>query len=206
MTTTVIPFDYKIFESYYTNPRNLLMDPSINVKFYHKNVLKYGTKCGNYIMINGKKYYIDHPSSGKFLFSTLRDPDASNVYWDDHYHFGVDNRFQVANHTYKKLSKYHPVIYFHKTVQKENIGRSKQSNCFFLKNLNIYDVLQYDCMNTANSKMNQIVDLTNEDYKNITEIIQRPFLGIQYGGNKRRYKCSTKSKTRKARRYTIHHL
>lgn len=143
MAQQPIVFDYDKFYYYYTNPTNLSMDASKNVKFYHKGQLYYGTKSGTYITINGKQIFVDETfdNSGVY-FSTIRPSTEPGVFWDDHFHFGKQYNFpytdriartkHIASKKQRFSRKYkNPpplvgnVVYFHQTLQIDDRNKTK---------------------------------------------------------------------------------
>jgi hypothetical protein len=187
--TTPIPFDYDTFYDYYTNLNNLKIDRNRSyVKYYFlkkekdirnsKIILIRKRKSGKYIEINNTRLYVEFLNNynKSIIFSILRESEEPGVFWDDHFHFGIHDRFK----------NYNNVIYFHKTTQNKESRNKDSNNCYFLSGQNIEDIKDYDCLQTVSDIMNDHFPLAADDFTYIKEIIQRPFIGKRLGGKKRK--------------------
>jgi len=199
MSTPII-FNYDTFYKYYTNKNNVnrSTDPP-TLKYNDDFTVKSKKKSGKYIFIDGNRLYIDllpknlvaNRVKDALIFTT---PTLINgELWDTHYHFGVRSNFtKPSRGIHSKIN----AIYFHKTTQ-TTTGK-KLSNCYFLTDQDITHVENIECLESS-SRMsgNDKFPMTGPDFAIIREIIQRPFLGVRFGGKTRRYK---RSKTRTCKR------
>jgi hypothetical protein len=188
--TSPIPFDYNIFYNYYKDTNNLKIDPTPRTSKYFENYkIKYDNKNEKYIEIKGKRVYVKVKPNNKILFSILEESDEPNIYWDDHYHFGIvrDFGYTPRNSTIKQPKIIADAVYFHKTIQDPH--NKTRKNCYFLLNQDIRNIQYYDCLESVDGKMGIRFPIETEDYEFIKEIIQRPFIGKKLGGKKRKTVC-----------------
>jgi hypothetical protein len=185
-------FNINRFYSYYTNPRNLQIDPNPPThQFYHGKKLNPSPKTGNYITILGKRIYVEPKNSRiKEILFTIHDPsDRYNL--DNHFHFGIRSKF-----TNNSRGIFYPisVIFFHKTIQNIRESKKDHKNCYFLLNTDINHIEDIDCVETEFDKMKTRFPVGSEDLEIIKRIIQIPFGIPPTSGGKR-------SKTRKNKKY-----
>lgn len=201
-------FDYGTFFRYYTDPRNVTQDVSMQINYYHDNKHLIGETGTTYVTIGGDKYYIKiHPQSRDTLcdgihftlptmFLTPRGPEL----WDNHYHFGMKN---IKSRNQTRRGRRLDVVYFHKTTQDPiNTKNKYPKNCYFLPHEpidNITKIVGIHCLETTTSQMgsNDKFPPGSKDLRVIEELIRRPFYGIHYGGHSRR-------RTKKRRGRTLH--
>jgi hypothetical protein len=201
MTTSII-FDFTAFYNYYTNNSNITVGAPFTMKYYHENTIQTANNSGNYITIDGKKLYISilppNPAKNRIthalLFST---PETINgVLWDTHYHFAVRSKFsQPSRGIHNTIN----VVYFHKTTQTPTTKIPK--NCYFLTNQDVTKIENIECLERKDGSLSSKdkFPITGPDFAIIREIIQRPFLGVQFGGksfNTRKHR-HIKKQTRK---------
>lgn len=174
-------FDINRFYRYYKNKNNLQSDPTKTIyQFYDDHILRTAKKQ-NYIMINGKKIYVDalNPETKKVIF-TIHDPNDPHN-WDNHFHFGIYENFSKKSRQLKRAN----VIYFHKTIQHPHEKEAKR--CFFVLDVDIDHIEEIDCVETDDIKMKDQFPIGSEDFTIIKRIIQIPF-GIPGGKSYRRNK------------------
>lgn len=213
MSTPII-FNYNTFFDYYTNINNIQIDPNPPLVYYYDRYkLKSKPKSGPYIIIRGKKLYIDIVSmkdkmiDNGLLFSMIKTINGKN--WDDHFHFGIVSGFSKSSRNLYKTN----IIYFHKTTQDVSTCEKSRKSCYFVPNQDIRNIELIDCAETNDRKMDSYdkFPISTEDFQIIKDIIQKPFL--QYftpshvspitgtktniTGGKTRRKRSHKRKTRR---------
>ena len=144
-------------------------------------------------VINNDKFYVTN-NKGDILFTFPVFIDGK--YWDFHYHFGVNSNFKD-----KVSKKLIDVIFFHKTEQNPNKKEKNSYNCYFPDKIEIFNVADIICIQETSNKMGNKFPITDNDFKNIEEIIRRPFLGLINGGanNTIRNKKIMKKRTMKKR-------
>jgi hypothetical protein len=186
MTTKTI-FDFTTFYNYYTNNSNITVGAPFTMKYHCKNTIRTANNSGKYITIDGKKLYISilppNPVENRItpaLLFTI--PTTINgVLWDTHYHFAVRNEF-LGPSPPKGKGKVMDVVYFHKTTQ-TSTGKT-MTNCYFLTNQDITKIENIKCLQRQDGYLSNkdTFPITGPDFAIIREIIQRPFLGVQFGG------------------------
>jgi hypothetical protein len=191
MTTPII-FDFGTFYKYYTNKNNVRTSTTpLTLQYYDNFVVKSKKKSGKFIVINGNNFYIDilpkNVASDRItdavLFTT---PTLINgALWDTHYHFGVRRNFtKKSRNIHNKIN----AVYFHKTTQTPT--RKLLSNCYFFTNQDITNVENIECLESGTGSRisgNDKFPMTGPDFAIIREIIQRPFLGVRFGGKTRKH-------------------
>lgn len=176
-------FDFTTFYNYYTNNSNITVGAPFTMKYHRKNTIQTAYNSGNYITIDGKKLYISilppNPVENRItpalLFTT---PTTINsVLWDTHYHFAVRNEFSQRSRGIHNIN----VVYFHKTTQTSTNKISK--NCYFLTNQDVTKIENIECLEKKDGTLSSNeFPITGPDFAIIREIIQRPFLGVNFGG------------------------
>jgi len=216
-----VNFDYNEFLRYYKEPQNYTVDITQNItknyyskpRFNNKKSTKKNKKgyrlntrplSQNFIRVNGKKIYITFIGSNdsEILFTTPIQ-DASGVWWDDHFHFGLNSSFKSKRITQnnRKLN----AIFFHKTIQDPSNNESIAKHCHFEDNIDLkqIDVEDFKCHDDRKHIMSNAFPADSEDFAILKEIIQRPFLhpNIPGGiGGKRRRRIISKTRRRAQRR------
>ena len=203
-------FNYNTFIRYYSNRANVTQEPlpRPTVQFFDGNTgIIYDASLGNTsITVNGTKYYIKQKNNNTIRFSLPTTIPGYPGLWDVHYHFGI--RKIKINHksalSKRQLrQKEQNVIYFHKTIQQPHLQNKKHNNCYFFPDQPIHDVVlipDIDCLETTTSKMTKNFPVGSEDLAVITELIRRPFYGIQYGGSRKKTKKVYRKGARKTKR------
>jgi hypothetical protein len=182
-------FDYGVFLNYYKNNVKTSKNPPI-LKYTNKGGVFSKPTSNKYIFIGGNKVYIS-------ILPANRSPDriadallfitptqVNGELWDVHYHFGVRDQFTNKNRGVKNIN----AIYFHKTSQHST--NIKHKNCYFFTNQDITDVENIECLESGTGSRisgNDKFPMTGPDFAIIREIIQRPFLGVRFGGKTRKH-------------------
>jgi len=209
MTTSIAKnFNYRSFVNYYySDSRNVLVDPAPPTTLYYD---KYGVQHTkvldpNYIVIKNKRYYVQIINNNGNVVVFFTQPVMINgELWDNHYHFGVDTKFDTSNIFHGK-KKGISVIYFHKTIQEPHkIDKKTQTRCYFLLHQPIDNVADIDCLNTKEYKMTTYFPVSGPDFDVVQEIIRRPFYGVQLNGGKRKTRRCKIRKPMTRKRRTIH--
>jgi hypothetical protein len=202
-------FDYNTFYNYYKNESNLIKfdkdQPFAN--FYVKDKKTNRTKLSQdilsdkYIKINDKIIYVKQFGINELLFSIPK--KINNNYWDDHFHFGKDDKFESRN---KKNKDIHSVVFFHKTIQSPENNNKMTTSCYYnpIADIDLKNFENMECIQRGN-KMKEL--FSNDELFIIKEIISRPFKKKTFlealTSKKISGKGGTKKKTRRNPRKSV---
>jgi hypothetical protein len=191
-------FDYATFYNYYTDKKNLLINNNpIDIYFFPQNPLltlelpDKKVTSNYYITIGGIHVYISLIGKNNNIIFTIPN-DINGVFYDDHYHFGLqlkDEKTILLVPSYKKI----PTVFFHKTVQLPyplSKGGKDSTLCWFRDGISITNIKDIVCTQEKSTTMNVKFPFPSTftlDMDFIQEIISRPFLGIRNQGGAYKY-------------------
>ena len=184
---------YKFF-NYYKNPKNYSVDTTQNIMINHYAINKHSVYAlhtepltQKYITISGEiiyiNYYIGRHNMEHILF-TIPKQDKNGIWWDDHFHFGIEKKYTSRRITRKNNGTEHiKAIFFHKTEQTGR-GAPKKTHCSFEQklDLNSIDIRDIKCESHDYHKMENKFPVGSKDFNRLYEIIRRPFFGPHHPG------------------------
>ena len=203
-------FNYLQFFNYYANSANLKHDISnANLKVHYyldhpypitipQQVPNASSHPVNYVEILGKRVYVKI-NKGCLYFSSIK--FENGLLWDNHFHVGLRQMEDRAEKKKFSAPVNITVVFFHKTTQMVKECGKKHKNCYIKDGttVDVRNIALLRCVQTTHDFMQtQFPDA--KEQKIIGEIMSRPWLGIQCGGQTRKIFTGTRGG-----QYTIKH-